>query len=115
MTTTHEHKLARALVAAHVPEEVVDVVLDAIDGWHEVIEEAERAIERAALVDVDRRTHLLHRTPTSLAHRNASKTHCPHGHPYTPENTIVRPQGAGRPGVGRFCRTCATYKPKETS
>lgn len=53
MTTCREHKLARALVAAHVPEEVVDVVLDAIDGWHDVIEEAERAIERAALVDVD--------------------------------------------------------------
>jgi excisionase family DNA binding protein len=51
--TLKEHQLARALVAAHVPEDVVDVVLDAIDGWHEVIEEAERAIERAALVDVD--------------------------------------------------------------
>lgn len=53
MTTCHEHKLARALVAAHVSEEVADVVLAALDGWHEVVEEAERAIERAALLDVD--------------------------------------------------------------
>lgn len=53
MTTCQEHKLARALVAAHVPEEVADVVLSAIDGWHDVVEEAERAIERAELVDVD--------------------------------------------------------------
>jgi hypothetical protein len=34
-------------------------------------------------------------------HANASKTHCPQGHPYTPENTYVYP---GKPH--RMCRTC---------
>jgi len=32
----------------------------------------------------------------------AVKTHCPHGHEYTPENTYVRPGT-----VHRHCRTCA--------
>ena len=31
--------------------------------------------------------------------KNGDKTHCPHGHEYTPENTYVY---AGR----RFCREC---------
>lgn len=39
----------------------------------------------------------------------ATKTHCKHGHEFTPENTYIRPTGA------RQCRTCnraavATYK-----
>ena len=32
-------------------------------------------------------------------HRGASKTHCKHGHEFTPENTMAR-------GSGRQCRTC---------
>lgn len=32
--------------------------------------------------------------------RQRSKTHCPHGHPYTPENTYVSSRGH------RFCRAC---------
>lgn len=35
-----------------------------------------------------------------LPHHNAVKTHCPKGHEYTPENTIIRPNGT------RACRTC---------
>lgn len=31
---------------------------------------------------------------------NAKKTHCPQGHPYSPENTYLTPIG------GRSCRTC---------
>lgn len=31
-----------------------------------------------------------------------SKTHCPKGHEYTPENTIIR-----RPEGWRLCRTCS--------
>lgn len=30
----------------------------------------------------------------------AAKTHCPHGHAYTPENTVHYPSGS------RACRTC---------
>jgi hypothetical protein len=34
--------------------------------------------------------------------RNANKTHCAHGHEFTPANTLVIPS---RPR-GRYCRTC---------
>jgi len=34
---------------------------------------------------------------------NARKTHCVHGHPYTPENTSMRPDGS------RKCITCRRY------
>lgn len=37
---------------------------------------------------------------TSFAAVNARKTHCIHGHEFTPENTHVRPNGH------RTCRTC---------
>ncbi len=30
----------------------------------------------------------------------AQRTHCPHGHQYTPENTYIQPKGS------RACRTC---------
>lgn len=36
--------------------------------------------------------------PTAL---NTVKTHCPHGHPYTPENVYSPPQNGGRQ-----CRIC---------
>ncbi len=36
----------------------------------------------------------------SFAAANASKTHCPSGHPYSDENTYIRPDG------GRECRRC---------
>ena len=32
---------------------------------------------------------------------NAAKTHCPHGHEYTEENTYIDPKGSRR------CRECA--------
>jgi Recombination endonuclease VII len=32
---------------------------------------------------------------------NATKTHCAHGHPYTPENTYLR-----KDAKGRMCREC---------
>lgn len=37
----------------------------------------------------------------SFAAVNASKTHCPSGHEYTPENTYSRPGSRAR-----YCRTC---------
>lgn len=35
------------------------------------------------------------------AHRVAARTHCPHDHPYSDENTYVRPSDGSR-----HCRTC---------
>jgi hypothetical protein len=40
---------------------------------------------------------------------NSRKTHCPKGHPYTPENIYQRPGGDPR----RYCRRCiAEYRAK---
>jgi len=36
----------------------------------------------------------------TIAGNNSRKTHCPAGHPYSPENTIVSAR------VGRLCRIC---------
>jgi hypothetical protein len=38
---------------------------------------------------------------------NAAKTHCPHGHEYTSENTYIRPGTAWR-----MCRTCIANRQK---
>jgi hypothetical protein len=40
------------------------------------------------------------KTRVGIAALNAKKKYCPQGHPYSPENTYVSPQG------GRECRTC---------
>ena len=41
----------------------------------------------------------------SAAQAESLKTECPKGHPYTPENTILRPKR--KPGqFGRVCRIC---------
>jgi hypothetical protein len=42
------------------------------------------------------------RRGTGFAAVNGAKTHCPHGHEYTPENTYHNPN----PNGGRICRTC---------
>ncbi len=44
---------------------------------------------------------------TGWSGRNAQKTHCVHGHEFTPENTYLEPQWKGRgSGVMRRCKTC---------
>lgn len=43
---------------------------------------------------------------STKAHWQSEKTHCPAGHEYTPENTRLKPQSQGRPGVSRECREC---------
>ena len=35
-----------------------------------------------------------------------SKTHCPKGHEYTPENTVLTASGLGGPKTHRSCRAC---------
>lgn len=42
----------------------------------------------------------VHRSPISQASINAAKTHCPAGHPYNEENTLVNDRG------WRTCRPC---------
>jgi len=51
------------------------------------------------LEPVSGRTNLLR--GTSFSAENAAKTHCAHGHEFTPENTKAR-----RSRPGRQCRTC---------
>lgn len=46
------------------------------------------------------------RAVNPLARVNAAKTHCKHGHAYTPENTYRRPDGS------RICRTCSRQSAK---
>lgn len=43
------------------------------------------------------------RSELTVASINAAKTHCPHGHPYSPENTMVRQHATH---LERVCRTC---------
>lgn len=49
-------------------------------------------------VNPDHLELLLSRTHSALS--QGSKTHCKRGHPFTKENTYIRPDG------GRQCRTC---------
>ena len=42
-------------------------------------------------------------------HWQQQKTHCPHGHPYTPENTYIPPSG------GRHCCICKGIPPRKVA
>jgi HNH endonuclease/NUMOD4 motif len=44
-------------------------------------------------------------------HRNTRKTHCPNGHEYTPENTVIHVGGNGR--EWRRCLTCKLEQRRE--
>ncbi len=56
-------------------------------------------VNPAHLAPTNHRANLL-RSPNTLAAQNAAKTHCPQGHPYSPENTHVTKTGL------RQCREC---------
>lgn len=47
------------------------------------------------------------RSPIAPAAVNAGKTHCIHGHEFTPENTYTNPGGK------RGCKTCARRRAAE--
>lgn len=53
--TTNEHKMARALVQAHVAPEVAEIVLESIDSWAGVVEQALDALEQAQRSEDDLR------------------------------------------------------------
>ena len=59
------------------------------------------------LEDVDHRTNVM-RGVSPFA-RNAAKTHCPQGHPFSQENTLIVNRGASRK-----CRTCHRRQQRET-
>lgn len=62
-----------------------------------------RCVNPAHLDVVTRGENVL-RSQHTMPHRNAAKTHCPHGHEYTAKNTYSRTRGTGV--ARRECRTC---------
>lgn len=59
-------------------------------------------VNPAHLEPVTHRENILRGTAPAALH--AKKTHCPKGHPYSPENTYRRK--SGRQEGARVCRTC---------
>lgn len=53
----------------------------------------------------------LRRSPFTVNGVNARKTHCVHGHEFTPDNTVIY-QSERRPG--RQCRTCKRERSKRS-
>lgn len=45
-------------------------------------------------------------------HPQTKKTHCPHGHEYTPENTLITPTRKGGTYPARRCLTCKGHGAK---
>ncbi|WP_030487307.1 HNH endonuclease signature motif containing protein [Micromonospora chokoriensis] len=60
-------------------------------------------VNPAHLEAVTQRDNVL-RSPHTMPHHNAAKTHCPQNHPYSPENTYSRETAKGR--ARRECKTC---------
>lgn len=63
-----------------------------------------RCVNPAHLEPVTRRENIM-RSPVALPALNEAKTHCTHGHEYTPENTVIQVVPWGK-GFQRACRTC---------
>ncbi|MEV5629135.1 HNH endonuclease signature motif containing protein [Micromonospora tulbaghiae] len=67
-------------------------------------------VNPAHLEAVTQRDNLL-RSQHTGPNRNAAKTHCPQGHPYSPENTYSRPTAKGY--ARRECKTCRRERTAE--
>lgn len=79
--------------------------------------ELDHKCRRPACVNPDHLEAVTHRVnllrcPESPVAINSSKTHCVHGHEFTPENTYLRPQRSFTPGAkkDRACRKCLQYR-----
>lgn len=60
------------------------------------------------------KTHYKVGTLSVLAAANAAKTHCPHNHEYSPENTIIEWRGKGKQRRKvRRCRTCTLARKRD--
>lgn len=55
----------------------------------------------------------LARSESSLVGQYLRRDHCQHGHPYSPENTYIIPEGHDRAGA-RLCRTCLRRRNRRT-
>ena len=66
-------------------------------------------VNPAHLELVTRRTHV-HLTPGCASYRNAQKTHCPKGHPYTADN--LSPATLARRNARR-CMECSRIRDRE--
>jgi hypothetical protein len=64
---------------------------------------------------VNARTGAYHRDKRGPNNRGpaSERTHCPHGHEFTPENTYMKPQSQGRPGMARCCRECMRQRDRD--
>jgi hypothetical protein len=71
--------------------------------------EHRRCVNPAHLEPVTQRENIL-RSPLTMPHVNAAKTHCPSNHPYDEVNTYTRP-GTNK----RDCRTCRRTSRREAN
>ena len=95
-TTTMAHRLAYELLVGSIP--------DGLELDH--LCRVRNCVRPDHLEPVTGRVNRL-RSPIHFSALNAAKTHCKHGHEFTPENTRTRP------GHPRECRTCAREQQKE--
>lgn len=93
------HLAHRVAFAAAFNELPTDLVLDHLC--------RNRACVNAAHLELVTNRENILRGQTIMA-ANAAKTHCPQGHEYTPENTLINPKRGGR-----RCATCNNEQREE--
>lgn len=72
-----------------------------------IIERSHHNLDMASLIDKKRRVFLYGLSLGGKANgaRNKAKTHCKHGHPFSPDNTRIT-----KSGNGRICKACHTNR-----